>query len=190
MGSSPGEGDIFDRLGERRIVFVRDPLDAAEANRIIAEFLHLESRDPAAEITLRITCAHADLRAALAVYDTMQTIRPPVATLCGGAATGGAALLLAAGAIGRRTALPSAQVVLEQPKGKLGGSAREIDLEARGLLRLRAQMNELLAHHTGQPIERIERDTDRGLTLTAEEARAYGLIDGIAGAGESSASRS
>ena len=120
MGPSHGEGDIFDRLRERRIVFVRDP----------------------EEITLRITCAHADLRAALAVYDTMQSIRAPMATLCGGAATGGAALLRAAGTSGRRAALPSAQVVLEQPKGKLEGRSREIDLKARGL------------------------------TLTAEEARA------------------
>ena len=181
MGSSPGEGDIFDRLRERRIVFVRDPLDAAEANRIIAELLHLESRESSEEITLRITCANADLRAALAVYDTMQSVRALMATLCGGTAAGGAALLLAAGTIGRRTALPSAQVVLEGPKGKLEGSAREIDLKARGLLRLRAQLNELLAHHTAQALERIERDIDRGLTLNAEEARAYGLIDDVAG---------
>ena len=133
MGSSPGEGGISGRLREQRIVFLRDPLDATEANRVIAEVLHLESRDPAAEITLRITCAHADLRAALAVYNAMQSVRAPMATLCGGTA---------AGTIGSRTALPSAQVVLEQPKGKLEGSAREIDLKARGL------------------------------TLTAEEARA------------------
>ena len=133
MSPSHGEGDIFDRLRERRIGFVRDPLDAAEANRIIAELLHLESRESSA------------------VYNTMQSVRASMATLCGGTAAGGAALLLAAGTIGRRTALPSAQVVLEQPKGKLEGSAREIDLKARGL------------------------------TLTAEEARAYGLIDNIAG---------
>ena len=181
MSSSQDDADIFERLRERRVIFVRDPLDGAEANRIIAELLHLENRDATAEITLRINCAGADLQAALAVYDTMQTIRPPVATLCNGTAAGGAALLLAAGVAGRRTALPSAQVVLQQPKGKLEGSSMDIDLQARRLLRLGAQMNELLVRHTEQPLERIERDTERGLSLNAEEARAYGLVDTIAG---------
>jgi len=181
MSSSHEPPDIFDRLLEQRIIFIRNPLDGAAANLVIAQLLHLETRDRIAPITLRINCTEADLQAALAVYDTMQAVQAPVGTLCSGTAAGGAALLLAAGTPGSRLSLPSGRVLLEQPRGKFHGSSRELDLQARGLLRLRQQVNELLARHTGQLLERIERDTEQGLWLSAEEARAYGLVDRITG---------
>lgn len=182
MSSSHGEPHIFDEMRDRRIIFVRDPLDAEEANRVIAELLHMEGRSPLDGIMMRINCSQADPQAALAVYDTMQAVLGPVTTLCAGAAVGGAALLVAAGAGGRRSALPSAQFVLQQPVGWLTGRPTEIEAASQRLLALRTQLNELLAKHTGQPLTRIEEDTDRRLALNAEEARSYGLIDHVAGA--------
>jgi len=186
MSSAHGSNDIFDRLLEQRIIFIRDLLEAAEANRAVAQLLHLEDRDPAAAIMLQINCTQADLHAVLAIYDTMQIVCPPVSTLCSGTAAGGAALLLAAGAPGRRLALPSARVLLEPPRGRFMGSSREIDVQARGLLRLSRQASVLLARHTGQPLDRIERDIEQRLWLSAEEARTYGLVDRITGAARGS----
>lgn len=185
MSSTHGEPHIFDEMRNRRIIFVRDPLDAGEANRVIAELLHMEGRSPLDEIVMRISCAQAEAQAALAVYDTMQAVLGPVGTLCAGAAAGGAALLVAAGIPGRRAALPSAQFLLQQQGGRLTGRPTEIEAAARRLQVLQSQLNELLARHTGQPLARIEEDTSRRLALNAEEALAYGLIDHIAaGAGE------
>lgn len=181
MSSSHEPGDVYDALLRRRIVFIRESLDQAAANLVIAQLVHLEHADPSAEITLHINCEHADLQAALSVYDTMQAIPPDMRSLCIGVAGGGAALLLAGGAPGKRGALPAARIALQDPAGQLQGRAGEIDVRLRGLLRLRQQVNELLARHTGQPVERIERDAERGHWLSAEDARAYGLIDTVAG---------
>ncbi|MDQ7843597.1 MAG: ATP-dependent Clp protease proteolytic subunit [Armatimonadota bacterium] len=179
MSSSHEVPDIFHRLLGRRVVFIRSPLDGVAADLIIAQLLHLESQDPTAGITVRINCAQAELAAALAVYDILQTLQAPVGTLCSGTAAGGAALLLAAGQPGRRLSLPSGRILLQHPRGKFYGSSRELDAQSAALRRLCRQMNELLARHTGQPLERIERDTEHGLWLSAEEACAYGLIDRV-----------
>lgn len=181
MSSTHDEPHIFDQMRDRRIIFVRDPLDAEEANRVIAELLHMEGRSPLDEILMRINCTHADAQAALAVYDTMQSVLGPVGTLCAGAASGGAALLVAAGVPGRRAALPSAQFYLQQQGGRLTGRPTEIEAASRRLQALQNQLNELLAKHSGQPLARVEDDTSRRLALNAEEARAYGLIDHIGG---------
>jgi len=173
--------DLFARLLDQRIILVGTPLDGAGAERIVAALLFLERRDQLAPVTLRINCAEADRQAALAVYDAMQAIQTPVGTLCTGTAAGGAALLLAAGAPGRRLSLPSGRILLEPTRGRFEGSSRELDLQVRRLQRLHQQLNELLARHTGQPLERIARDTDHGVWLDAEEARAYGLIDRVVG---------
>lgn len=177
--SHEGLDNVYDALLQRRIVFIRESLDHAAATLVIAQCVHLEHADPSAEITLHIKCEHADLQAALSVYDTMQAIEPDVRTLCVGVAGGGAALLLAGGATGKRGALPAARIALQDPAGQLQGRAGEIDVRLRGLLRLRQQVNELLARHSGQPVERIERDAERGHWLSAEDARAYGLIDAV-----------
>lgn len=179
MSSSHEPGDVYDALLRRRIVFIREPLDLVAANLVIAQLVHLEHEDPSAEIVLHINCEHADLQAALSVYDAMQTIQPDVRSLCIGVAGGGAALLLAGGASGKRGALPTARIALQDPAGQLQGRAGDIDVRLRGLLRLRQQVNELLARHTGQPVERIERDGERGDWQSAEDARAYGLIDAV-----------
>ncbi len=171
--------DVYDRLLDQRIIFVGSTLDAAAANLIIAKLLHLMRQNSEADVTLYINCPQGDLESALALYDTIEAIRPDVRTVCIGTAGGGAVLLLAAGAPGKRAALPTARAVLRETQGKISGTAADIDLRARSLLRLRQQANEILARHTGQPIERIEEDTERELVLSAEEAKAYGLIDEI-----------
>lgn len=177
--SSSQPDEIFNRLLAQRIVFVREPLDPAAANLVIAQLVHLDHTDPSAEIAIHISCQRTDLQAALSVYDTVRAINPDVRTLCVGVAGGGAALLLAGGAPGKRGALPTARILLQDPTDRLEGRAGEIDVRLRGLLRLRQQVNELLARHTGQPVERIERDAERSAWLNAEEARAYGLIDAV-----------
>lgn len=172
-------GDIFDHLLERRIVFLSGSLDRTRTDTAIAQLLHLDAVDPDLEITLHVNCPSADLRAALAVYDVMQTVRPAVRTVCFGLAAGAASLVLAGGADGKRTALPNARITLYDPPRDLTGTVGELDVQARELLRLRQQVHELLARHAGQPLERIQRDADRELWLTAAEAQAYGLIDEV-----------
>ncbi|HXF81454.1 MAG TPA: ATP-dependent Clp protease proteolytic subunit [bacterium] len=181
MSFSDDERHIFAAMRRRRIVFVRDPLDSDEANRVIAELLHLEERGPLDEVTLRVSTRRAEPRAALAVYDTMMAMLSPLATVCAGVAAGGAVLLVAAGAPGRRSALPSAQFLLEPVVERLQGHPGNVAAQAQRLAALQAHFTTLLARHTGQPEPRIQDDTDRRLALGAEEARAYGLIDRIAG---------
>lgn len=170
---------VFDRLLEQRIVFLRGPLDGTHADLAVAQLVHLDAADQVREIALYVSCPSADLRAALALYDVMQTVRPAVRTRCLGVAAGGAALVLAGGAPGRREAMPSARVTLYDARRAVSGTLGEIDVRSRELLRLRQQIHELLAHHTGQPLERIQRDAERELWLDASEARAYGLIDAV-----------
>jgi len=175
----PGMEEIVERLLERRIVLLAGPLDADRANRAAAQLLHLEALDPAGEISVHINCPGADLPAALALYDVIQAVRPPVRTLCLGTAAGGAALILAGGVRGRRSALPGARVTFDEPRGRVAGTAAEIDARARELLRLRHQVHELLARHTGQPLERIERDAGARRWFSAQEAKDYGFVDEV-----------
>jgi ATP-dependent Clp protease protease subunit len=171
--------DVFGQLLERRLIFLYGPLDAGRADTVIGHLLHLDAVDPGSEITLHLNCPTADSRASLAVYDVLQTGRSPVRTLCLGAAAGGAALILAGGATGRRAALPNARISLYDPRLDLTGTLGELDVQTRGLLRLRQQIHELLAKHTGQPLERVQRDAEGELWLSATEAQAYGLIDAV-----------
>lgn len=171
--------DSFDALLRQRIVFLRGPIDPRTADLAIAQFLHLDGLDSTREVALYINCPSADLRAALALYDVMENTHAPVRTLCLGMAAGGAALLLAGGVQGRREALPNTRISLYSSRREVSGTVAEIDVQARELLRLRQQIHELLARHTGQALERIERDAERERWLSAEEAKAYGIIDEI-----------
>lgn len=177
--SPSGSEDIFSALLQRRLVFLQGALEGNRADAAIAQILHLQAADPAREVTLHINCPTADLRAALALYDVMQAVRMPVRTLCLGVAAGGAALVLAGGTTGHRAALPSARIGFGEPRTTLAGTAGRVDVQARELLRVRRQVHERLAAHTGQPLERIEQDVARDLWLLAEEARAYGVVDEV-----------
>lgn len=171
--------DIFSRLLKDRIVFLGGPIDDNISNLVIAQLLFLESEDPEKDIYLYINSPGGVVYSGLAIYDTIQYIRPQVVTTCVGIAASMAAILLAAGAKGKRYALPNSRVMIHQPHGGAEGQAVDIDIQAREILRLRQIGNEILSKHTGQPIERIERDVDRNFWMSAEEAKNYGLIDEI-----------
>lgn len=171
--------DIYSRLLKDRIIFLGGPIDDNVANLVIAQMLHLESEDPEKDIALYINSPGGVVYAGLAIYDTMQYIKPDVSTICVGMAASMAALLLAAGAPGKRYALPYSRIMIHQPLGGARGQASEIEIEAREILRLKRIGNEILQKHTGQPLEKIERDTDRNYYMSSEEAKAYGIIDGI-----------
>lgn len=173
--------DIFSRLLKDRIVFLGTPVTDAIANSIIAQLLFLESEDPDKDISLYIHSPGGSVTAGLAIYDTMRYIRPHVATICMGQAASMGAFLLAAGEPGKRFALPHSRILIHQPlmRGGLGGQATDIDIQAREILRLRERLNEILAEHTGQSLERIQTDTDRDYYMSAQEAREYGLIDTV-----------
>jgi ATP-dependent Clp protease protease subunit len=170
--------DIYSRLLSDRIVYIGTPIDDGVANVVIAQLLHLESDSPESPISIYLNSPGGDPTAMLAVYDTMEFIAAPVATTCVGQARGAAAVLLAAGAPGRRTVLPRARVVLEQPaQGGTRGDVPDLQVAAKEILRLRTEMESILARHTGRPVEDVHRDTDRDLVLTAEEAVRYGVAD-------------
>jgi len=171
--------DIYSRLLKERIVFLGGPIDDDVANLVIAQLLYLEAEDPEKDITLYINSPGGVVYSGLAIYDTMQYIKPDVATYCVGFAASAAALLLAAGAPGKRKALPYSRVMIHQPWGGSRGQATEIEIEAREILRLKRIGNEILARHTGKPVEQVEKDTERNFYMSAEEALAYGIIDGI-----------
>jgi ATP-dependent Clp protease protease subunit len=171
--------DIYSRLLKERIVFLGGPIDDATANVVIAQLLFLESEDPEKDIQLYINSPGGVVTAALAIYDTIQYLRPDVSTICVGLAASVAAVILAGGARGKRFALPYARIMLHQPWGGVRGSAVDISIEAQEVLTLRRFLQEILAKHTGQPMERIERDTDRDFWMGAEEAKAYGIIDDV-----------
>jgi len=171
--------DIFSRLLNDRIVFLGSEVNDDAANIIIAQMLYLESEDPDKEITLYINSPGGSITAGLAIYDTMQYVRAPVATVCLGSAASMAAWLLAAGAKGMRRALPNSRIMIHQPSSGTRGQASDIEIAAREILFLRKRMNEILAYHTGQAEEKIKDDTERDRYMTAEQALEYGIIDGV-----------
>jgi len=171
--------DIFSRLLKNRIVFLGTPITDTVANSIIAQLLFLESDDPDGEISMYINSPGGSVTAGLAIYDTLQYIKPEVATICMGQAYSMAAVLLAAGAKGKRAALPNARAVIHQPWGGAGGQASDIEIHAREILNIRDRINAVLSEHTGQSLEQIQKDTDRDFFMTAEEAAEYGLIDEV-----------
>jgi ATP-dependent Clp protease protease subunit len=171
--------DLFSRLLKDRIVFLGAPIDDDVANVVIAQLLFLESDDPDKDVMMYVNSPGGEVTAGLAIYDTMQAVRCPVATFCVGQAASMASLLLAAGAKGKRSALPHARVMIHQPLAGLRGPATDIEIHAREILKARDTLNALYAHHTGQPADRIKRDTERDNFMSASEARDYGLIDAV-----------
>lgn len=172
--------DIYSRLLKDSIIFIGTPIDDNVANLVVAQMLFLEAEDPDRDILLYINSPGGSVTAGMAIYDTMQFIRPPVSTICIGQAASMAALLLAAGAKGKRFVLPNSRVLIHQPSmGGLSGQAADIDIYAREILRMREITNTILAKHTGQPIEKIARDVDRDYIMGAREAQEYGVVDAI-----------
>ena len=171
--------DIYSRLLKERIIFIGGPIDDHVANVVVAQLLFLESEDPSKDIFLYINSPGGVVYSGLAIYDTIQYIRPDVSTICVGMAASMGALLLTAGTKGKRFALPTSRIMIHQPLGGAQGQASQIEIQAREILRLRELGNEILHRHTGQPIERIEKDTDRDFYLSAQEAVEYGVIDGL-----------
>ena len=171
--------DIFSRLLKDRIVFIGTPIDDIVANLVIAQLLFLEAEDPDRDINLYINSPGGVVSAGLAIYDTMQFIKPAVSTLCVGQAASMGAFLLAAGAKGKRFALPNSRVMIHQPMGGFQGQATDIEIHAKEILYLRQRLNEILAKHTGQDIKTIERDTERDNFFGADEATKYGLVDKV-----------
>jgi ATP-dependent Clp protease, protease subunit len=173
--------DIFSRLLRDNIIFIGTPIDDTIANLVIAQMLFLEAEDPERDILLYINSPGGSITAGMAIYDTMQFIRPAVSTYCLGQAASMAAVLLAAGGKGKRYSLPNSRVVIHQPwiQGGLGGQATDIDIHARELLRTRERLNEILAKHTGQALKRIQDDTERDYIMTAEQSKEYGIIDDV-----------
>jgi ATP-dependent Clp protease protease subunit len=171
--------DIFSRLLKDRIVFLGTEINDEIANLVIAQMLFLESEDPEKDIHFYINSPGGAVSAGLAIYDTMQYIRPPVSTLCLGQAASMAAVLLCSGEKGKRYALPYARIMIHQPLGGVQGQATDIDIQAREILRVREQLNNIIAKHTGQSIKKIEKDTDRDFFMTSKQAVEYGIVDEV-----------
>jgi ATP-dependent Clp protease protease subunit len=179
--SSRGERayDIYSRLLKERIIFVGEQVDDSMANTIIAQMLFLESDDPDKDINFYINSPGGSITAGLAIYDTMQFIKSPITTICMGQAASMGALLLAAGAKGKRKALPHSRIMIHQPLGGVQGQATDIDIQAREILKIKKMINEILSKHTGQNFDKISQDTERDFFMNAEEALKYGLIDEV-----------
>ncbi len=171
--------DIYSRLLKDRIIFIGEQVEDSMANIIIAQMLFLESEDPEKDINIYINSPGGSVTAGLAIYDTMQYIRPDVATICMGQATSMGALLLASGAKGKRYALPHSRVMIHQPLGGAQGQATDIDIHAREILKIRDSLNDILAKHTGQDIEKIRKDTERDYFMGSEDAKEYGIVDRV-----------
>ena len=172
--------DIYSRLLKERVIFLVGPIDDYVANVVVAQLLFLESENPDKDINLYINSPGGSVSAGLAVYDTMQFLKPDVSTMCIGQAASMGSLLLSAGAKGKRYALPHSRIMIHQPwSGGIQGQATDIDIHAREIINTRQRLNEILSKHTGQPIEQIARDTDRDRFMSSEDARNYGLIDGV-----------
>ncbi|MGZ8446200.1 MAG: ATP-dependent Clp endopeptidase proteolytic subunit ClpP [Candidatus Deferrimicrobiaceae bacterium] len=171
--------DIFSRLLKDRIVFIGSGIDDDVANLVIAQLLFLEAEDPDKDVNLYINSPGGYVTAGMAIYDTMQFVKPQVATVCIGQASSMAAVLLAGGAVGKRTALPNARVLIHQPMGGAKGQATEIEIHAREILRMREELNKIISKHTGQPLSRIAADTERDFFMSAEQAKTYGIIDTV-----------
>ena len=171
--------DIFSRLLKERIIFLPSYIEDDMANLVIAQLLFLEAEDPDKDVYLYINSPGGSVTAGLAIYDTMQYIKPSVATICMGQAASMGALLLCAGAKGKRFALPHSRIMIHQPLAGVQGQATDIDIQAREILRMREELNRILVHHTGQAMEKIERDTDRDFFMTSEQAREYRIVDEV-----------
>jgi ATP-dependent Clp protease protease subunit len=171
--------DIFSRLLKDRIIFIGTPIDDTGANLVIAQLLFLEAEDPEKDIHVYINSPGGSVTASLAIYDTMQFVKPAIETICMGQAASGAALLLAAGTKGKRMALPHSRIMIHQPYGGAQGQAADIQIQAKEILRMREELNRIVAHHTGQPLERVEKDSDRDFFMSPDEAKEYGLVDEV-----------
>lgn len=171
--------DIYSRLLRERIIFLGTPIDDTVANSIVAQLLFLDAEDSEKDIQLYVNSPGGSVYAGMAIYDTMQQIRPDVVTICFGLAASMGAFLLTAGAAGKRMSLPDSRIMIHQPLGGAQGQAIDIEIQAREILYIKAKLNQLMAHHTGQPIERLEADTERDFFMSAEEAKNYGLIDQV-----------
>ncbi len=175
--------DIFSRLMKDRIVLFGTPVNDQTANLAVAQLLFLAAEDPDKDINLYVNCPGGAVYSGMAVYDTMQFVKPDVATICVGLAASMGSIFLLGGAKGKRTALPNSRIMIHQPSGGGGGQATEIEIQAREILYIRQRLNEIIAHHTGQPVEKIERDTERDNFMSPVQAKEYGLIDTVLGAG-------
>ena len=171
--------DIFSRLLKERIIFIGTPIDDDVANLVVAQLLFLEKEDPDKDVEFYVNSPGGLVTAGLAIYDTMQIVKPDVATICVGQAASMAAVLLAGGAKGKRYALPNARIMIHQGSAGFHGSPSDIDIQAREILRYKALLSEILAQHTGQPVEKVQQDTDRDFYMSAEEAKQYGVIDEV-----------
>lgn len=171
--------DIYSRLLKERIIFVTGPIVDTMANTIIAQLIYLENEDPKRDIYLYINSPGGIVTSALAIYDTMQFIKPDVSTICVGMAASGAALILAGGKVGKRHSLPNAEILLHQVMGGAEGQAIEVEIAARHIIKIKDRINQIVARHTGQSLKKIEKDTDRDFYMTPEEAKTYGVIDKI-----------
>lgn len=179
--TSRGEirGDIFSMLLRQRIVFLNTPINDTVASLIIAQLLHLESEDPERDIYLYINSPGGVVYAGMAIFDTMQYIKPDVATICIGQAASMGAILLAAGTKGKRSILPHSRVMIHQPLGGLGGQATDMEIHAKEIIKLKTRLNEVLSEKTGQPVDKIKKDTDRNYFMSAYEAKEYGIVDEV-----------
>jgi ATP-dependent Clp protease protease subunit len=179
--SSRGERayDIYSRLLKDRIIIMGEEVHDAMANTVIAQMLFLESEDPDKDINMYVNSPGGSVTAGMAIYDTMQYIKPDIATICMGQATSMAALLLAAGTEGKRYALPHSRIMIHQPLGGTQGQATDIDIHAREILKMRDTLNHILFEHTGQPLEKVRKDTERDYFMTSEEAKEYGIVDKV-----------
>ncbi|MGH3849937.1 MAG: ATP-dependent Clp protease proteolytic subunit [Pseudonocardiaceae bacterium] len=171
--------DIYSRLLKERIIFIGTPIDDTIANLVMAQLLHLESEDADKDISLYINSPGGEITGLFAIYDTMQFIKPDIATYCMGQAASAAAVLLAAGTKGKRHALPHARILIHQPYSGAGGQASDIEIQAREIMRMRELLENVLSFHTGQTPEKVNRDTDRDFIMSADEAKAYGIIDEV-----------
>lgn len=171
--------DIYSRLLKDRIIFLGSPINDAVANSVIAQLLFLAAEDPQKDIYLYINSPGGSITAGMAIYDTMQYVKPDVSTICVGLAASMGAFLLAAGTKGKRYALPNSEVMIHQPLGGAEGQASDIEIRARRILKMRDKLNQILSERTGQPLERIEKDTDRDYFMSAEESKEYGIIDAV-----------
>ena len=171
--------DIYSRLLKERIIFLGTPVDDQVANLLIAQLLHLESDDPEKDISIYVNSPGGEITGLFAIYDTMQYIKPDIQTICVGQAASAAAVLLAAGAPGKRFALPHSRILIHQPHGGAQGQAVDIEIQAKEIVRMRELLDRLLAHHTGQTVEKVGSDTDRDFIMSAPEAKEYGIIDEI-----------
>ena len=171
--------DLYSRLLKENIIFLGTPIDDTVANLICAQLLHLESEDPDKDISIYINSPGGDITALFAIYDTIQYVKPDITTICFGQAASAAAVLLAAGTKGKRFALPHARILIHQPHGGASGQAVDIEIQAKEIIRMRELLDEIMAHHTGQPVEKVAHDTDRDFIMSAVEAAEYGLVDEV-----------